>query len=238
MADVQGESVAADLGAENALFIKTDVSSWEEQSEMFKAADEWAGPGQLVFLAANAGVIDPSGSLDELLGRSEESISKPNIDPVSVNLLGTIFSVQLFAHYVRKHGKRGKAVLTSSSAGIYTLPTKPVYTASKYGIIGYMRSVAPNLQQEGIAVNAILPGLVPSGLTAPFLDMVSKQYITSQEAMVAGYEVFLDDETQMTGKAMEVSLENRYFRDHHEFSDEPLRWFIEDSFLGKVKSYP
>jgi 15-hydroxyprostaglandin dehydrogenase (NAD) len=133
MADVHGDTVAAEFGAA-ALFVKTDVRSWEEQAHLFKRAYEWAGPGQLVFLAANAGVTEPPGSVDALLGRTTDEPVKPPTEAVEVNLIGTIYSLQLFCHYVRRHGGRAKAVLTSSATGIYPLATQPCYTASKHGV--------------------------------------------------------------------------------------------------------
>jgi hypothetical protein len=98
--------------------------------------------------------------------------------------------------------------------------------------------VAPNLQQEGIFVNAILPGLVPSGLTDKYIGLVPQEHVTPVEAIVSGFMTFLDDETSMVGQAMEISLNNRVFRDHQSFADKTQKWLIKDSPLGQTPKYP
>jgi hypothetical protein len=98
--------------------------------------------------------------------------------------------------------------------------------------------VAPNLEQEGIFVNAILPGLVPSGLTNKYIGLVPQEYVTPVEAIVAGFGALLDDETGMVGQAMEISLNSRVFRDHQSFADESQKWLTKDSPLGQTPKYP
>lgn len=135
---------ADDIGEANLLFVKTDVSSWEDQRNLFERAQEWAAGDALSFLAANAGAPDPPGSMEMLLGKVTENtgaLEKPNTDAISVNILGEIYSLQLFAHYVRLGRKSGNdaskpavAVLTSSGAGLYPMPSHPVYCASKHAV--------------------------------------------------------------------------------------------------------
>ncbi|UNI18342.1 15-hydroxyprostaglandin dehydrogenase (NAD(+)) [Purpureocillium takamizusanense] len=239
MADIQENEAVTELGPDNVLFVKTDVASWEQQRALFTRADEWAGSQGLAFLAANAGLSDPPGSLDGLVGKAkaDEVVTPPTVDPIQVNLLGAIYSLQLFAHFVRKRGRAGKAVLTSSGAGIYPMPSHPAYAASKHAIVGYTRSIAPSLKPDSIAVNAILPGFTPSNMTAPLLGVIPDQYVTSLDTMVAAYDVFLDDDSQMTGQVLEVSASKKWhFRDHPTYPDEEIRWLNEESagFFAKV----
>jgi NAD(P)-dependent dehydrogenase (short-subunit alcohol dehydrogenase family) len=40
----------------------------------------------------------------------------------------------------------------------------PVYSLGKHGVVGFMRSIAPNLAPEGIAVHTICPGITETGV--------------------------------------------------------------------------
>lgn len=63
-------------------------------------------------------------------------LKRPDYKPIETNLIGSIYAIQLFAHYVgkRKNYNGGKIVLTSSGAGQFGMPSHPVYCASKHGV--------------------------------------------------------------------------------------------------------
>ena len=127
--EAQGKSLASELGPQ-ALFVKTDVSSWEDQAALFKAAK--AKFGRIDFVAANAG-IDDKQSLYE---RIEGEPVKPNLKTIDVDLVGPIYSLWLAAHYFRQNpnGEGGKVVITSSNVGLYPFPTNPQYCTAKHGV--------------------------------------------------------------------------------------------------------
>lgn len=54
----------------------------------------------------------------------------------------------------------GSIVFTSSTAGQRAYPSLSAYTASKHGVLGLMKSLATELGQHQVRVNAILPGNV------------------------------------------------------------------------------
>ncbi len=60
----------------------------------------------------------------------------------------------------------GRVVCLSSVAGIAGNVGQTNYAASKSGIIGYVRALAPTLAARGITVNAIAPGFIETRLTA------------------------------------------------------------------------
>lgn len=149
---VQADIIQSDLqiehGAGDLLFVKTDVSSWDDQANLFKTAHEWAGQDKLSFLAANAGVADTPGSLDMLVGKVSpgESLQKPDTTPLFVNLVGVMQSVQLFVHYAQLRGNEARIVVTSSGAGLYPMPSHPVYCASKHGVRDHQKEFRLSLQ--------------------------------------------------------------------------------------------
>jgi len=131
-----GHHLATTLGS-SAIFLPTDVSSWSSQLELFKQAYEWSG-GRLDVLFSNAGVADVDNlaavDLQEDVNREGE-LKCPDLRPLDVNLVGTIYAVMLFKNFVKKSGRDGgKVVITASGAGQYGMPSHPVYCASKHGV--------------------------------------------------------------------------------------------------------
>ena len=85
-------------------------------------------------------------------------------DVIANNLNGTANTVRAFApKMVAK--KRGRIIVLSSMQGLHGTKHGASYSASKWGIIGLMKSAAMELGEYNITVNAILPGLVDTPLT-------------------------------------------------------------------------
>ncbi len=85
-------------------------------------------------------------------------------DTVDNNLNGTANTVRAFApHLVRRGG--GRLILVSSMQGRYGMKNGAAYSASKWGIIGLMKSAALELGKHRITVNTIEPGLIDTPLT-------------------------------------------------------------------------
>jgi NAD(P)-dependent dehydrogenase (short-subunit alcohol dehydrogenase family) len=83
---------------------------------------------------------------------------------IDVNLTGTANVVRAFAPYMVKRGG-GRIILTSSTQGQHGTKYGASYSASKWGIIGLMKSAALELGPCKITVNALIPGLIDTPLT-------------------------------------------------------------------------
>jgi 15-hydroxyprostaglandin dehydrogenase (NAD) len=70
-----------------ALFIETDISSWEQQAEMFRQAYAWGK--RLDFCALNAGIDDRDDIFNTLSYDIGKPPSKPSTLTFSVNITGT-----------------------------------------------------------------------------------------------------------------------------------------------------
>ncbi len=83
---------------------------------------------------------------------------------IDVNLTGTANAVRAFAPYMVRRGG-GRIVLTSSTQGQHGTKYGTAYSASKWGIVGLMKSAALELGPHKITVNALIPGLIDTALT-------------------------------------------------------------------------
>ena len=85
-------------------------------------------------------------------------------DVIDNNLNGTANTIRAFAPKMvpRKHGR---IIVLSSMQGLHGTKDASSYSASKWGIIGLMKSAALELGEHNITVNAVLPGLVDTALT-------------------------------------------------------------------------
>lgn len=115
--------------------------------------EEWGGV-DIVF--ANAGIQAFAPLLE--MGDADWN------DQIEVNLTGTANVVRAFAPLLVHRGG-GRLILTSSTQGQHGTKNGAAYSASKWGILGLMKSAALELGAHGITVNAVIPGLVDTALT-------------------------------------------------------------------------
>jgi NAD(P)-dependent dehydrogenase (short-subunit alcohol dehydrogenase family) len=85
-------------------------------------------------------------------------------DQIEVNLNGTANVVRAFAPLLVRRGG-GKIIITSSTQGQHGTKFGSSYSASKWGLLGLMKSAALELGEHGITVNAVIPGLIDTALT-------------------------------------------------------------------------
>ena len=108
--------------------------------------------GKLDVLINNAGISGGTAVTENT------SIEDWN-ETISVNLNGMFYFTKLAIPYLKKN-KRASIVNISSTAGLFGVPSRSSYAASKWGVIGFTKTLAMELGPYQINVNAICPGCV------------------------------------------------------------------------------
>lgn len=165
----------------NVAFMKVDVRSWKEQSDMFKAAKEKFGAVNHVF--ANAG-ISPTVTLLEDEVDENGDLLPPNLKTLDINLTGVIYTVKLGIHHIKASNQPGSIVMTGSGSSFSRFsPTD--YTTSKHAVLGLLRSLYCNLHPAlPIRINAIGPSWTATGIVPQALiDAVGAENVQSPDVV-------------------------------------------------------
>lgn len=85
-------------------------------------------------------------------------------DIVDNNLTGTANTIRAFAPKLVAR-RRGRVIVVASMQGKHGTKDGSAYSASKWGVLGLMKSAAIEFGEYGVTVNAILPGLCDTALT-------------------------------------------------------------------------
>lgn len=112
------------------------------------------------------------GGVDILVNCAGVSIPAPFGDEdawtktFAVNLDGMMRTIRAALPHLEQCGA-GRIVNIASTEGLGATPLLAPYTASKHAVIGLTRAVAVEVALKGITVNAICPGPIRTGMTAP-----------------------------------------------------------------------
>ena len=104
----------------------------------------------------NAGVVTGHPSIVDLPDEAYRRIVRVNVD-------GVVFGVRALTPLLERSGG-GDIVVTASLAGLTTMASDPIYAGTKHFLVGFVRSVAPQLDERGIRINAVCPGIVDTPL--------------------------------------------------------------------------
>jgi meso-butanediol dehydrogenase/(S,S)-butanediol dehydrogenase/diacetyl reductase len=214
LAAVLAEVDAAGPGSVRA--VNADVRDREQVERAF--AEIEATFGRVDVLVNNAGVGFVMGPFLDVTEDDWDVV-------VDVNLKGVFLCTQAAVRSMVARGEGGRVITIASQAAKSGFPFAAAYTASKHGVVGLTRSLAVELGQHAITVNAVCPNHVTTGLGAwqneyfsAALGMTLEEYLAAMRARIplgrpglpsdtAAACVFLASEGAgyITGEALNVS---------------------------------
>ncbi|HAV5770090.1 SDR family oxidoreductase [Acinetobacter baumannii] len=127
-----------------------DLADHEQIKLMFSHAIQKLG--SIDILVNNTGISGPTIAADELSFEDWNTV-------INLNLNSTFLITQLAIPYLKK-AQAGVIINMSSIAGRLGYPYRLAYSTSKWGLIGFTKTLSMELGTDNIRVNAILPGAV------------------------------------------------------------------------------
>jgi 3-oxoacyl-[acyl-carrier protein] reductase len=146
-----------------AIALQGDVSQSTEVDNLIKTTlDKF---GRIDVLVNNAGITQ-----DTLLLRMKPEQWQAVID---LNLTGVFLCTKAVSKTMLKQ-RSGRIINIASVAGQMGNPGQANYSAAKAGVIGFTKTVAKELANRGITVNAVAPGFIETDMTQ---DLQSEEII-------------------------------------------------------------
>jgi NAD(P)-dependent dehydrogenase (short-subunit alcohol dehydrogenase family) len=113
----------------------------------------WEEIGAVELACLNAGVTTGETDVARLTDEQYRRVLRANVD-------GVVFGVRRLARVM----DGGAIVVTASLAGLTTMEIDPIYGGTKHFVVGFVRSMAKQLGERGITINAVCPAIVDTPL--------------------------------------------------------------------------
>lgn len=190
------------LGAEAVGFV-VDVTNVEQINAMVKGVmDKF---GRVDVLVNNAGIVMDA----QLLKMTEAQFDRV----IDINLKGTYNCAKAVVDIMVAQG--GGVILNASSVvGVYGNFGQTNYAASKFGVIGFVKTWAKELGKKGIRANAVCPGFIatdilsamPEKVIQGMEDKVPMRRLGKPEEVANLYAFLASDEASyINGAAIEIT---------------------------------
>jgi NAD(P)-dependent dehydrogenase (short-subunit alcohol dehydrogenase family) len=186
-----GKAIVEKLRAEGFEVKELDLVSGFDVSD----SDAWEHVGSVDLACLNAGIVTGSEDVSAL---TDEQYRRA----LGVNVDGVVYGVRRLG---RVMPKGSTIVVTASLAGLTAIPDDPIYGLTKHAVVGFVRSVASQLAERGVRIQAVCPGWADTGLTTrDFRDgLESRGYrLLRPEAVAEG--VWAAYRSEGTGEAWVV----------------------------------
>jgi NAD(P)-dependent dehydrogenase (short-subunit alcohol dehydrogenase family) len=183
-----GSAIVSRLQGEGFTVRELDVIDGFDVSN----SDAWEHIGSVDLACLNAGVFTGA---PEIAALTDDQYRRA----LGVNVDGVVFGVRRLD---RVMPKGGCIVVTASLAGLTEVADDPVYGLTKHAVVGFVRSVAPQLAARGIRIQAVCPGWADTALTTNgFRDELRERGFTllSPDAVAEG--VWAAYKSEGTGEA-------------------------------------
>jgi len=186
-----------------AVAYKVDVTNKAEIAEM--VADVKSRFGRVDVLVNNAGIVKDA----QLAKMTDEQFD----DVIDINLKGVYNCARAVVDTMIAQGS-GVILNASSVVGLYGNFGQSNYAATKFGVIGFVKTWAKELGKKGIRANAVCPGFVatpilkdmPEKVIQAMEDRVPMKRLAQPEEIANVYAFLASDEASyINGAAIEVT---------------------------------
>lgn len=199
-----GLAVAEAFLRQGARVVAADIDT--RSLEAARGRLEALAPGRAELVALNVTDLDATEALaDRLFSNGGVDIVVPNagilvlkhgIDTdlatwrrvLDVNLTGAFITATSFARRMVAAGTPGRIIFTASLFGVRGGRENSAYSASKFGMIGLMQSLAAELAEKGILVNCVCPGQIDTQMIQSLFSERAVLQGTSAEALRSAFE--------------------------------------------------
>jgi NAD(P)-dependent dehydrogenase (short-subunit alcohol dehydrogenase family) len=159
-----GRAIVARLEAEGYEVESLDLVDGFDVS----SATAWSTVGPVDIACLNAGVLTGESDIRALTDGGYRRALGVNVD-------GVVFGVRRLAQVMRE----GSIVVTASLAGLTGMPSDAIYSLTKHALVGFVRSVAPQL--DPVTINAVCPGIADT----PMIDAQRDAFAAAGFPLVA-----------------------------------------------------
>ncbi len=147
-----GRAIVERLEREGVEVLELDLVSGFDVSD----PTAWQSVDRVELACLNAGITTSTADIAELTAEEYQRV-------VAVNVDGVVYGVRRLA---RELEDGDAIVVTASLAGLTGVEGDPIYALTKHAIVGFVRSVAPQLTERGIRINAVCPGFADTPMVA------------------------------------------------------------------------
>ncbi|KAF9578416.1 hypothetical protein BGW38_005783, partial [Lunasporangiospora selenospora] len=178
-----------------AFFVQCDVTKYEQQAALFEAAQKHFG--RIDIVVNNAGIAENSPVWED-----DKGIWKKVID---IDLSAVIEGTRLGLLAMEKQGHGGVIINTASLAGLYPQARTPVYSAAKYGVVGFTRSLKEYGSSVGIRVNAVAPSFADTKIIEHIKEAIGQIAPLVPVEMVTDAFMLLIEDDSLSGDIARVT---------------------------------
>lgn len=123
---------------------------------------------------------------------------------IDLNLKSILVTTEAAIPEIRARGG-GALLYTASTSGLVGSSFSPVYSMAKFGVVGFVRSLAKRLAPEKIRVNAVCPGPIDTPMLRVFVARPDQQRTTGQDKEALVQQRGRQNPMGRTGRPEEVA---------------------------------